>query len=77
MNDNTIEIGTWMQGLHSEIKAFHKGEQGLTTMEVLLLLFIAGITIYALSEGGMTIVNNVSQKVTQLLGLNMTWGSSR
>jgi hypothetical protein len=66
---NAIQTGAgqWMRRLRAEIKAFHNEEQGMTTMEVLMILFIAGVAIYALSNMGKGVFEKVAEYVHKLL----------
>jgi hypothetical protein len=58
----------------SNFKSFvahlHRDEKGQSTMEILLLLFVAGLVIYFIHEKGTSITSTLTQKIAEILGFN-------
>lgn len=51
----------------STITRFHYNDKGQSAMEILLLLFIAGLVIYFLNEQGQSITSNIRSKINDIL----------
>lgn len=54
----------------SFVSRFHRDEKGQSTMEILLLLFIAGMVIYFINEKGKTITEKLTETITEILGFS-------
>jgi hypothetical protein len=51
----------------STVTRFHHNDKGQSAMEILLLLFIAGLVIYFLNEQGQSITTNIRSKINDIL----------
>lgn len=54
----------------STVTRFHSNDKGQSAMEILLLLFVAGLVIYFLNEESNSIVNSVRDKIKEIIGFN-------
>jgi hypothetical protein len=62
-----------MNRLRAELKAFHNEEAGLTTVEIVVILFAAALLIAFLQQGGKDTINLVINHVKALIGAAPTF----
>jgi hypothetical protein len=72
-NKVDVSLDGLKQQLEAELMAFHNDEAGLNTVETIMLLFIAGVILYAVNLTGKDIWQKTSTKIKALLDFDLSY----
>ncbi len=74
---SNINLNNGLQQIRSSVQRFHRNDSGQSTMEIILLLFIAGIVIVFLTQGGSSITEKVNGVINEIMNFNIQWGAKK
>jgi len=70
---SNFTLNNGLQQIRSSVQRFHRNDSGQSTMEIILMLLIAGLIMAFLTDAGKDIQEKVSASLQKILNFSFEW----